>query len=269
MAGIAAGANGIFLGSAFSGVAKDASIIAIQVFSDINGSLGSWDSDEIKGLEQVYALRGTYQIAAVNLSLGGGYYTSNCDSSYPAYKTAIDNLRSVGIATVIASGNNGYTNGISFPACISTAISVGATDKSDVVASYSNSASLLDLLAPGSSILSSIPGGGYAYFSGTSMATPHVTGAWALLKSAKPSATVDEIFTALHNTGIPITDTRNGLVFPRISVADTLNSLLSNSWVKIPGAILSAPALAWNPSANKLQVVVRSIDGSSIWKILY
>jgi subtilisin family serine protease len=226
VAGIAAGKNGSYSGYNFSGVAKDASIIAIQVFSNINGSLSSWISDEIKGLEQVYALRNTYQIAAVNLSLGGGCYTSNCDTSDPAFKTATDNLRSVGIATVIASGNNGCTNGISHPACISTAISVGATDKSDVVASYSNSANFLDLLAPGSSILSSIPGGGYAYLDGTSMATPHVTGAWAILKSAKPTATVDEILTALRNTGKPITDTRNGLIFPRISVANAVQSLI-------------------------------------------
>ena len=81
---------------------------------------------------------------------------------------------------MIASGNSGTTNAISAPACISTAISVGATDKNDQVASYSNSAAILNLLAPGHSIKSAIPGTSYDFKSGTSMATPHVAAAWAV-----------------------------------------------------------------------------------------
>src|SRR2546425_12543627 len=96
------------------------------------------------------------------------------------HKTIIDNLRSAGIATVIAAGNAGATNAISVPGCISSAISVGATTKTDDVASYSNVSSFMSLFAPGSSIYSSLTGGGFGYLSGTSMATPHVTGAWAV-----------------------------------------------------------------------------------------
>lgn len=158
VAGIAAGNGG-----SMTGVAKDADIIAIQVFANFGGSAMSWSSDQIKALERVYALRDTYNIAAVNMSLGGGSYSSYCDDSRASLKTAIDNLRSVGIATVIATGNNGYTNSISAPACISTAVSVGSTNKDDTVASYSNSASIFDLLAPGTYIDASIPGGSYSY----------------------------------------------------------------------------------------------------------
>ena len=221
VAGIAAGK-----GTNFSGVAKDATIIAVQVFSRFNNPsqclprpapcVSAFVSDLLKGLEHVYGLRGTLRIAAINMSLGGGKFTTYCDTD--SLKPMIDNLRSVGIATVIASGNNGFSDGIGTPACISSAISVGATDKSDAVASFSNSASILNLLAPGVSIQSSVPGGQFAFFNGTSMATPHVAGAWAVLKSSKPSASVSEVLTALVKTGKPITDPRTGLTKPRIQV---------------------------------------------------
>lgn len=222
----------------FSGVAKEASLIAVQVFSRFEVSSGycagsnpcalSFTSDQVKGLERVYALRSTYAIAAVNMSLGGGRYynQSSCDSETASTKAAIDNLRSVNIATVIASGNSYYSDSMGSPGCISTAVSVGATTKADVVASYSNGVSFLNLLAPGSSINSSIPGNAYASWDGTSMATPHVAGAWAVLKGAKPTASVTEVLNALYNTGVDIVDSRNGLHFRRINVNSALTALV-------------------------------------------
>jgi len=228
VAGIVAGRS-----STMSGVARDASIIAVQVFSKFSSTTDcgsnapcvlTWNSDQIKGLERVYALRSTHNIAAVNMSLGGGNYTSNCDSD--SRKPIIDQLKAAGIATVIASGNNGYTNAVGAPSCISTAVTVGSTTKSDVVASYSNSATLVDLLAPGSSIYSSIPTNSYASFNGTSMATPHVAGAFAVLKSVKPTATVDQIESALKSTGTSVLDTRNNISKPRIQVAAAVAALV-------------------------------------------
>lgn len=219
VAGIVAGVNGP---SGSAGVARDASVIAVQVFSYFPGyaDVLSYTSDQIKGLERVYALRGQYAIAAVNMSLGGGQYSGFCDSSNLAIKGAIDNLRSVGIATVIASGNNGYLASISAPACVSSAVSVGATcDAADTgycatgingVAGYSNIASVVSVLAPGSYIRSAVPGGGYANWSGTSMATPHVAGAWAVLKQSQPTLGVTEALNHLRNTGLVVNDTRAG-----------------------------------------------------------
>ncbi len=228
VAGIAAGTN-----ASFSGVGRGAPLMAVQVFSrfdteDICGtgvticSL-SYASDQIAGLERVYLLRDTYSFASVNMSLGGERFFSHCDTA--PQKRAIDNLRSVGIATVIASGNQGYTDSISSPACISTAVSVGSTTKADTVSSFSNSASFLSLLAPGASISSSVPGGGFATFSGTSMATPHVAGAWAVLKQYRPTASVDAILAALQSSGLPVTDSRNGIVKPRLRLHPALLAL--------------------------------------------
>lgn len=220
VAGIAAGK-----GSTFSGVARDANIMAIQVFSRFSsaaqcGSTGpcvmSYTSDQLSALNHVYSQRGNFNIAAVNMSLGGGQFSAVCDND--PLKSAIDLLRSAGIATVVAAGNEGYTQALAGPACISSAISVGATTKSDNVSSFSNSASFLDLLAPGSAINSSVPGGSYSSFSGTSMAAPHVAGAIAVLKGINTSASVDQIEVALKQTGQSITDSRNGLSLPRIDV---------------------------------------------------
>lgn len=227
VAGIAAGKDPGGLG--FSGVARDANIIAIQVFSYISSCacLGAYDSDIIAALERVYALSSVYNIAAANLSLGGEYYASQaeCDLIYSFYNDTLENLRAVGIATVIASGNDYSANSISAPACVSSAISVGSTldggwgaTPADAVSSFSNSASFLSLLAPGQYIYSSVPGNSYANMGGTSMATPHVAGAWAVLKSRAPAATVDRILGALTSTGVPVFDSRNGITKPRIQI---------------------------------------------------
>jgi hypothetical protein len=184
----------------------------------------SYVSDQIAGLERVYLLRNTRSFASVNMSLGGGRFFSNCDGE--PQKPAIDNLRSASIVTVIASGNNGYVDSMGSPACISTAVSVGSTTKTDDVSSFTNSASFLTLLAPGSSINSSVfPGGGFGFMSGTSMAAPQVAGAWAVLKQYQPTATVDTILGALKSTGMPVLDTGNGQTKPRIRVNRALLAL--------------------------------------------
>ena len=241
VAGTAAGAQG---------VGRGASLIAIQVFSLFPASYCgsgatapcalSYSSDQIKGLERVRQLSGSLSIASANMSLGGGKYLSTCDANNTAMKAVIDNLRSGGIATVIASGNSYYSDGIGSPACISSAISVGAswdaagyvnscggqsTSAVDSVACFSNSASFLNLLAPGALINAPVPNGGYGNWTGTSMAAPHVAGAWAVLKQRAPSATVDQILNALTSTGVPVLDTRNNITKPRINVAAAVNVL--------------------------------------------
>lgn len=249
VAGVAAGTN-----VSFSGVAKSASVVAVQVFSRFDAAhcdgvspcAMSYDSDQILGLQRIYALRSTNSMAAVNMSLGGGRYSSQntCDAANLSQKAAIDNLRAAKIATVISSGNSGYTDSMGAPGCISSAISVGATwdaagyknscagnslgtSSVDAIVCYSDSAWFLSLLAPGSLITSSIPGAAYATWQGTSMAAPHVTGAWALLKQKAPTATVDEVLAALSSTGVLVTDTRNGITKPRLNLPAALGALVT------------------------------------------
>lgn len=241
VAGIAAGQS-----ANLSGVAKDAKIIAIQVFSRVGNRAQAFASDYIKALERVYALRNDFNIAAVNMSLGGDKYSGHCDSR-PA-KAIIDQLKAAGIATIVASGNEGYKDGIAEPACISSAISVGATDKNNQVAAFSNStAEALDLLAPGVSIQSAIAGtahNGYGIKQGTSMAAPHVTGAWALLKQLDPEKSVDAALNTLQETGVAITDSNN-VVTKRIRLDEATSGSIYRVTVGLIGgwgSVTSSPA---------------------------
>jgi subtilisin family serine protease len=221
------------------GVASGARIIAVQVFHWTPDGPRTWESDYIRGLSYVYSLRGTYAIAAANLSIGGGGYLNYCDNQAgdgtadPTFLTGwINALAAVNIATVVSSGNNDYTNAVSHPACISGAISVGNTtlDASgyDAVLGYttngSNSNKTLDLLAPGTDICSAVPGARYECdWYGTSMAAPHVAGAIAVLKQKRPGATVGQLLSALGKSGPAVYDSRNGISRIRINVYAALS----------------------------------------------
>lgn len=229
VAGIAAG-NGTF-----TGVAPAAGIIPIQIFveHDYDGDgyidLVAYDSDIILGLEHVLALSQHLDIAATNLSIGGDLFfsTAHCDSVNSAVKYAIDQLREVGIATVISAGNNNSSNGITAPGCISTSVSVGSTTDYDELSWFSNESPALTLHAPGSDIISAIPGGDFGSASGTSMAAPHVTGAMALLKQKAAALEVEievnHLVSALQQTGAEIS---YGLFqVPRIQVDAALDEI--------------------------------------------
>ncbi len=232
VAGIAAGHKS---DDSLNGVAKSADIIAVNIFSDgyteSDGSpeISATFSDIIRGLEYVYSLASSHKIASVNMSLGGGQFASNCDGSYSSVKTVIDNLRSLNIATLVAAGNEYYCGSVSAPACISTAIAVGASNSSDVKADFSNwQTDMVPLFAPGVDITSATNGSDSSYesWNGTSMATPFVAGAWAVMRHKAPNASVDDILNALKNTAAHVTFTTCDSptdINRRISVIDALN----------------------------------------------
>jgi subtilisin family serine protease len=228
VAGIAAGNNHT---NRF-GVARDANIIAVHVFSYFpsENDVLSWSSDQIKGLEFVYTMRNTYNIASANMSLGAERYYNYCDAD--SRKAAIDNLWAVGIATTVASGNDGYCDSLSSPACVSSAVAVSGTTKQDTAYFFGNWNDLMvDLLAPGESIFSANSTGNFDYSSrsGTSMAAPHVAGAWAIMKQYDGNMSVDEILTLLQDTGLPVSSSRcpADMPKPRFNVGDAISTLLT------------------------------------------
>ena len=228
VAGIAAGSATGVAGAPGSGVAPGADIAAVQVFTRFNAAadctpdptpcIRTYVSDQISGLEEVLDLdSGGTTIDAANMSISNAANNGTaCDAD--TRKVAIDDLLAAGIATVIAAGNSGHPNGVGAPGCISTAVTVGATDDSDAVANFSNRGGLLDLFAPGVSVDSSVPDDAWGNLQGTSMAAPHVAGAYAALRQAYPTASPATLLGHLRNTGVPISyDTSN----PADGVNDT------------------------------------------------
>lgn len=172
------------------GVAPDAGVWMAKV---CNASGSCYTSDIAAAIEYVIN-NNIAKIMSISLG-GGGTSRANCDTDYLAQKVnwAVDN----GVTVAAAAGN---TSGrVSSPGCASKAIAVGAVDKSDVRASWSGTGLALDIMAPGVSIYSSVIGG-YASWSGTSMATPHISATAALLKQVNSVLTDTEIKDALYKT---------------------------------------------------------------------
>lgn len=165
------------------GVAKKAKIWISRVL-DNDGS-GS-DSGVIRGVEWVISqkqkLGGDW---ILSMSLGGG------DS--PALNRAVCEAIAAGIVATIASGNETENADTSSPGRVQQAITVGAEDRTDRQAVFSNYGPLIDLYAPGVDITSDQPDGSTATWSGTSMSTPHVAGAAALYLQRHPAATPQEV----------------------------------------------------------------------------
>ncbi|UBU12031.1 S8 family peptidase [Nonomuraea gerenzanensis] len=223
VAGIAAGK--MVTGAPANGVAPEARLLPIQVFSRIDNPLTcaiggstapcflSYTSDQKLALEYVTRVVRTYNIASVNMSLGGARgYTEACDTdaTAAAVKPEFDALVGLGVAPVVAAGNAGLPNAVSSPACISTAVATGATDDADALAPFTNRGQLLDLFAPGVAVNSAVPDDAYGQKAGTSMAAPHVAGAFALMRQAFPEFTVAQSLQRLQNTGTQITFDSSG-----------------------------------------------------------
>ncbi|HEX4813697.1 MAG TPA: S8 family serine peptidase [Nonomuraea sp.] len=222
VAGIAAGTGG---------VAPGAGIVAVQVFSRVDdpgicgepSCLLAYESSLRLAMDYVTGL--AQPLAAVNLSLGGILSEGACDGTEEgaAFKEKIDALLAKGVATVVAAGNEQF-EGASYPACVSSAVAVGANDGDDQIAPFSNRGGLLDLFAPGVDVDSAVPDNATAVHSGTSMAAPHVAGALALMKQSEPQTPISGLIDKLRQSGRPYAYEANGaqVTTPRLDLAAAL-----------------------------------------------
>ena len=243
VAGIITG-NGVL---APEGGAPDADIVAIKVLDENNEFCCV--SDVTAALDWI--ISSAPEVDLVNMSLGtNARFAADCDTVYSWTEMlgqAIDTLKTRGVSVFVSSGNSGSGVDMQAPACIANAISVGAVWDSDVgsrtllgctdsntaadtVACFSNSSTTTDIFAPGAFITSSGLGGFTATYAGTSQASPMVAACAALLLEESPNLGPVSIEAALKQSDVMVTDTTNGLSFPRLDCAVALANIFSDGF---------------------------------------
>jgi subtilisin family serine protease len=186
------------------GVAKDVALVAVRVL-DCGGS-GSFDG-VIAGIDWVTADHAAGEPAVANMSLGGGFSQ--------AVNDAVSAAVADGVTFALAAGNDRGADACDgSPSSTPEALTVGASEDTDARAAYSNIGTCVDIFAPGTDITSAWYTDDTATntISGTSMATPHVAGAAALVLGGNPAATPAEVGDALTGAALPdvVTDPGTG-----------------------------------------------------------
>ena len=231
-----------------TGVNWQAQIMPVKMMVNNTGTA----ADTVRAL--IYA---TKNGASITSNSYGGPYSQ---AEYEAFAASP-------LLHICAAGNEGNDNDVSrfypaerpigYPATfeLPNIISVAATNQKDRLAGFSNyGAKTVDLAAPGVSILSTVPGGGYETKSGTSMATPHVAGVAALIATAYPEATPDQIKTRLLSNVDPIPALTGKVVTGgRLNAAKALENdvVAPASPTEAKGeASWNSAKLTWNPSGD-------------------
>ena len=261
----------------YSGIAPEVDLIALKVLG-ANGS-GTFAAVE-SALQWVIANRATYNIVAVNMSLGAGNYTSN---PLTWLDDEFSTLENAGVFMSASSGNSFYSEssalGLGAPAISSYTVSVGAVWDADVggvswssgaidfitaadrITSFTQRSSALDILAPGAFVTSTYLNGTFATLGGTSMAAPIVAGAATLLHQAAIDtgqttlANQDSLLSLMQGNGVPLLDgddevdnvTNSGLSFQRLDLDASMDALLAS-------AVTSSVAAAFDVATGQLTV---------------
>ena len=191
------------VGGARWGVAKAVRLVGVRVLS-CSGS--GTNAGVIAGVNWV--TQNARKPAVANMSLGGGAST--------ALDNAVNNSINSGVTYALAAGNSNANACNSSPARVANAITVGSTTNTDARSSFSNYGTCLDIFAPGSNITSAWYNSATATntISGTSMASPHVAGVAALVLSANPSFTPQQVRDNLVNSATPNVVTSPGTGSP-------------------------------------------------------
>jgi subtilisin family serine protease len=225
------------------GFAPDSEIVPVKVNDENSAGLVS---DWVAGLDWLYSNLSTSNVKLVNMSIGTDRLYGSveaCDAGEPALVQALSQLVEAGVTLFASSGNRGSSSQMSAPACNSGVIAVGATYKSaqgrqpasgtyasrwgssfgdcadattelDQVTCFTNSGSRLDMVAPGAVIASDTLGSGTEEYRGTSQASPAALGVAALMLECNPNLSPAAIKTVLLETGVSVTDPKNGLAYP-------------------------------------------------------
>ncbi len=228
------------------GIAPEAGLVVLKVFGLGDGCRSARASDVLGAVDWAVSNRDALNIEAINLSLADeSSHSAFCDTVDPAGAAAFAAVRAAGIAAVAASGNDGKSSGLPWPACLSNVAAVGmvysassgsvvwngppacedALSGPDVVPCASSSGPGLSMLAPGVGWTTTAAGGGRtAVFSGTSASAPAATGAVLLTRQARPLADPALAFDLLRATGVPVLDNRTGRITPRLDLSAALSA---------------------------------------------
>jgi len=245
-----------------AGVAFGAKIVPVRVL----GKCGGYTSDIADAI--IWSSGGTVSgvpananpAKVINMSLGGG---GACDATT---QSAINSARSRGTVVVVAAGNENQNASNSSPANCSGVVTVAATNRSGGRAWYSNFGANVDVAAPGgdtsvtaNGILSTLNAGttvpgadNYAFYQGTSMATPHVAGVVALMLSKTPSMTPDQVEAKLKSSarafpatctscgsGIVDATAALGTVIPGTNETESNNTIATANSVTVSGTTMN------------------------------
>lgn len=198
---IAARANN---GAGVAGIAPRVSLMPVKVLDNAGNGLAS---HLVEGMEWAR----TNGADVINLSLGAYIPQGTADAIQPVFEDAI----AAGIVVVAAAGNDGDDNVSTFyPAAFPGVLAIGSTDNDDLRADHSNAGPYNFISAPGVDIASLVNDGeGYGLGTGTSMATPHVAGAVALIRSLHPLLNVGQVATTLCTSAVDLGDPGRDDVF--------------------------------------------------------
>jgi subtilisin family serine protease len=222
------------IGGTTFGVAKSVRITPVRVFSCLEPT---YADTIIAALDWVVADHQAGQPAVLNMSLGGPLTS--------ALNAATTRVVDDGIFVAVAAGNSDWDACQFSPASALGAVSVGATDRNDVRADFSNYGACVDVFAPGVDVTSAATSGGFVTYSGTSMASPHVAGVAARLLSAHPAASPRAIAGALLDSATPGVVTDPGPKSPnKLLYADPADG------TPLPPADVSPPSTPANVSAE-------------------
>ncbi|WDV55251.1 S8 family serine peptidase [Streptomyces coeruleorubidus] len=262
-------------GKGIAGIAYGAKISPVRVL----GKCGGYDSDIIDAI--TWASGGTVSgvpantnvAKVINMSLGGGGACST------ATQSAINGAVNRGTSVVVAAGNENTNASSSSPANCNNVITVAATNRAGSRASYSNYGSVVDIAAPGgetrtstaNGILSTLNSGtktpsseNYTYYQGTSMATPHVAGLAALMKSANSALTPAQIESAIKANARPLPGTCSGGCGAGLAdAAKTVQAVKGGSSTGTTFASTTAVAIPDNGAAIESPISVTGRSGNA------